>query len=1110
MRIERIEIGAFGPLRGMSVNTEGPITLIYGPNEAGKSSVLEFIRALLFGFHSKGGAGRYVPDPSVIQGGRLILNTGGGDRITVERWDRSPEGKGRTPAAGLVKVIFPDGAVGGERELSELVGGMTPDVFQHVFAFGLTELQELGTLQQDEVSGFLYSAGLGISGAVIRTAQRKLTQEMEQLYRPRGRTPLVNQALQRLAEAEEQLGASRRQSEKYETLLHEEGALSERCKRMEEELAELQRKTGELERLRQAKPHALRYELVYSELRELPAALDHVPEDALAREEALEAERERIALEQDRVSLQLEETDAELAVLQAEADRRRQLLVRRQETEALVDRLAAYEETLRQQGEAAGEAERQQAELERLLRRIGPDWSLSTLEQLRPAVLLREEAAFFREEWRGWKQELAVLDGERKRIEQELAEGAAEETEAGGGRQTAAALERVGAARRLLADWREAQRELRHAGQRLRDLERIGAGTPEAGTSGSEGGGRAFLPGLIAAALILPALLLALGEPVAAAVAFVLMAAGIGGAVRSRLRRQAGKGQPGRGGRAQRAGGAAGAAERGAGLGPLEAHAAELAVRLSAELGALGWPGLAAGAAETAAARGPAAGEAPADGLRPRGAGAAGRRSAAAAAADGAPAPGASAGPAADAGALPLPPEDIEPWLDALERQLRASAARQAARAGAEQRLAALEAQAAAHARAGEPLAARWREWLRASALPEAASPDAALELLALAEAALGELQRLRRLEARRAAWAGEAAAFAAAAAELLGPEAASGPAAALRARQAELSRAVDREREAAQRRERQAELRRQSALLGQQRERVDARSAELYRAAGAADGESLRRLYRQAQRRRELSAAGRQETAALRALLGESWEQSLLQLREDGGRELEHMQAEIDARLEEISRGLEEAREARSRLRMELERLADGSRHANAMQLVEECRTETLRLAGRWAVQALCQQLIVRTKTIFEQDKQPLVMRRASEDFSRITGGRYTRILTPIGEQRVLAELSEGGLVETGRLSRGTAEQMYVCIRLALADEYGATGIRLPLIMDDLFVNFDDERLRRGLELLETVAGRGQLLLFTCHRHVQQAYAARFPASTIVRLPALERRMEG
>ncbi|MEK8126288.1 AAA family ATPase, partial [Paenibacillus filicis] len=679
MRIERIDIGAFGPLRDTSLRLDGPVTLLYGPNEAGKSSVLEFIRAVLFGFQTRSGAGRYAPDPAVIQGGTLTLVTGEGDRIRVERWDRSAERKGRAAASGYVKVRFPDGTMGGERELSELVGGMTPDVFQHVFAFGLSELQELGTLQNEEVSGFLYSAGLGISGSAIRTAQRKLTQEMEQLYRPRGRTPLVNLALQRLADAEERLRASRRQSGKYEALLQEERQASERCGELEEELGELQRRSGELERLRQAGPHAVRYAAAGDELEGLPDGLEQVPEDALAREEALESDRERIAAEQDRLVLQRQEQETALAGLEADREDRERLLSDQPETAALLERLAGYEETLRQRAEALGEADQQDAELERLLRRISPEWTTATLDRLPSTVLLKEQAAEFREDWRSWKQEQALLDTEHLRISREAALEGTDDPSPGEPGRIEAALERLTAARRLLAEWREAQRELRYAGQRLHDLERIagaGTGTGQAGQTAQEtaSDGRAVLVGLLAAAVVIPGVLFLMKEPVAAAVAFVLLGAlGLVRALgRLRKRGQAQRSAAGRGGR-MRQPGDGGQMDVAASLGPLQAHAAELEARLSAELSALERLGWAYGPAESAAAREEAAdgGEPPAArwaappasepeaygaaGLRPRST-ASGRK--ATAAPDGSRTVRAAA---AGASAPPRQHEDIEP-----------------------------------------------------------------------------------------------------------------------------------------------------------------------------------------------------------------------------------------------------------------------------------------------------------------------------------------------------------------------------------------------------------------------------------------------------------------
>ncbi|WP_375162507.1 ATP-binding protein, partial [Paenibacillus sp. Pae15] len=377
-----------------------------------------------------------------------------------------------------------------------------------------------------------------------------------------------------------------------------------------------------------------------------------------------------------------------------------------------------------------------------------------------------------------------------------------------------------------------------------------------------------------------------------------------------------------------------------------------------------------------------------------------------------------------------------------------------------------------------------------------------ALELLQLAEQSLEQLQRLRRQAARCEAMRRTIAGFAAETAALLGDAAGRDPGPALRAWQAARDRELARLQQLEHGRRQLAELQQQAALLQQQLERCEARRLELLQAAEAEGEEALRRRYVEYRRRLELLAELRQEELALRTLAGD---EQLERLNE----ELERRQAaDLEETLQalqenlESSRGLlEHVREEKTRRRYELDRLISGGDHVDKLQTVEERRAELQRLIRRWAVHAMCSSLFVRTKKMYEHEKQPSVMQRASVYFERVTAGRYVRMLAPLGEQKVLAEKENGEQLDTVHLSRGTAEQMYLCIRFALADEYAASGIQLPLVIDDLFVNFDDERLGYGLDLLRSVAERHQLLLFTCHRHVLDAYASRFPAASVSRL---------
>lgn len=1094
MRIERLDIRRYGVLSDAELLADGPVTLFYGPNEAGKSTVLGFIRDVLFGFPRSGSAERLTaPGEGGGQGGAITLVDEQGRRYRVERWERPSGGRGRGPAAGSVRVTFPDGTAGGERELAALLGGITPELFRSLFAFGLTELQELGTLQSGEVGSFLYSAGLGASGSVIRGADKKLAQELEQLYRPRGRTPLMNRALQELAAAEAELAQSRGRAERYNALEVEANRLAAEQETLESGLDKLQREADWLARCIRAQPHWLRREELRRELAELPETLDAFPADALPRMEAVLAERERLTVELDRVALALSDLKEGLRTAEAEAEAEGEVLERRAALEALLDRLPAYEEAKRTLAEAEAEEEQLGLELERMLRRIHPAWTTDHLDRLPSTVMLREEASAFREEWRVWRQNESLLEAE---AEQVRSESGAEELGPADGRSGAGAwagegdgsrsrgidgaraeesftldddhmsveegVDRIRTARRLFHEWKEALREVRFEAEREQDREKLSRLEAQAGpeTARSDSSGVPLYV-LYGATLLLPAALAALQQTAAAVAALaVLLAAS---AAWTLARRRAAQSRSGRGRRPYAGGAAPAAAAPAPALAALREQAAARETALAAELRRLA----------RYAAQPPAAGLA-------------------AAAAE-------PAAPAAAGRALPLPAEDIEPWLDALERQLRARQARHAGRRAAAERLAALRARRERHAEASEPLRRRWRAWLQAQALPAEASAEAALELLQLAEAAQQQLQRLRRQAARCEALRGTAAGFAAETAALLGEAAGREPGPALKAWQAARDRQLARLEQLARDGRQHAELSRQSALLSQQLERTAAKRQELLDAARADGEETLRHLHRQYLRRQELLGELRQDELAIRTLVGEAGMKPLDdRLANVAGGELEEERTRLSEQRDALREWLEACREAKSRKRFEIERLTEGGDHADKLQQAEERRTELRRLMKRWAVVSMCGTLFAQTKRLYEHEKQPSVMQRASKYFEKITFGRFTRMIAPLGEQRVLAERANGELLDASALSRGTAEQMYLCIRFALADEYAASGVRLPLVIDDLFVNFDDERLGYGMELLQLVSEGRQLLLFTCHKHVLDAYVSRFSAASV------------
>ena len=86
--------------------------------------------------------------------------------------------------------------------------------------------------------------------------------------------------------------------------------------------------------------------------------------------------------------------------------------------------------------------------------------------------------------------------------------------------------------------------------------------------------------------------------------------------------------------------------------------------------------------------------------------------------------------------------------------------------------------------------------------------------------------------------------------------------------------------------------------------------------------------------------------------------------------------------------------------------------------------------------------------------------------------------------------------------VSTGTADQLYLALRVASIEDYLERANALPFVADDLFINFDDERAAAGLRLLGQLAEKTQVLFFTHHQHlVDIAYGALGSATHVVNL---------
>ncbi|HBX23617.1 MAG TPA: hypothetical protein DEF34_08320 [Desulfotomaculum sp.] len=213
---------------------------------------------------------------------------------------------------------------------------------------------------------------------------------------------------------------------------------------------------------------------------------------------------------------------------------------------------------------------------------------------------------------------------------------------------------------------------------------------------------------------------------------------------------------------------------------------------------------------------------------------------------------------------------------------------------------------------------------------------------------------------------------------------------------------------------------------------------------------------------------------------------------------ELEKIQAVLADLEEQLNRLVEQA----AGVKNEMEALETGEELALALQQREMLRAKLSSAARQWHTAVLARTLLDLAREKHEQERQPAVLAQASEYIGPMTGGRYTRVVAPVGAAQMLEVEEPGGRrVPARALSRGAAAQLYLAVRLALARHLGTVLTPMPIILDDVTVDFDASRLLGALQVLARVAQEQQVLLFTCHQHILTGAREQAPGAAQIKL---------
>jgi uncharacterized protein YhaN len=213
-------------------------------------------------------------------------------------------------------------------------------------------------------------------------------------------------------------------------------------------------------------------------------------------------------------------------------------------------------------------------------------------------------------------------------------------------------------------------------------------------------------------------------------------------------------------------------------------------------------------------------------------------------------------------------------------------------------------------------------------------------------------------------------------------------------------------------------------------------------------------------------------------------------------------MEIEIDKAdlgLRRSQEGWAELQQRVGKLRGEVERM-DASDEAARMQQEQQNLLATIRRqANRFAELKIAEESLRLAIEHYRQHNEGPVLSRASRFFSRMTDGEYESLQIEFDEkdQPKLfgVRRNRQSPVAANLMSDGTADALYLSLRLASLEVHLDTHHPIPLIVDDCLIQFDDDRAAAALGILSDMANRTQVILFTHHQHLLDLAAEKLPA---------------
>ena len=1025
MRIREIYIDGFGQFADKKFGPlDRPVTVFFGPNEAGKSTLLEFIRTVLFGFRSK--PRDYPPLAGGRHGGRVTLIDQDGRLSVISRF--------KGGRSGEVSLKSETGAPQDDMMLAQMLGNNSRDVFEQVFAFTLDELHSSDLLKDANVNNQIYSAGMGVTS--LPNVMKSIGAERDKLFLKRGRSQKIYNVHKEFQEIDEKLRDIEENAGKYGDLITRQQQVETEIEVLAACRRDIRSRLDHLKRLQSAWDPWNDMVSTQQEIASLPN-VDNFPVDGISRLETLEERVRNARRECAFVEAQVAEAEraAEIqvepeAILQHSSDIRR-LQEGRTDFNGLVKDLPERQAELK-------ERERTLAET---LRDLGQDWNETRLEEFDFSIAVRQEIGEHRERRRDVSDMLSRRRSSHDQNEVALVEAIAIEERAARDFQSfnepSLDAEQIRSRRNLIRTTRSRVNELDRQRQNVLNLQNQlnsleSMERPPGATDRSRS---------VAVVSLAVGIALVVGGAVLGAMAlYIGIMAGIAlGGLAIYLF------MTGRTGLAVTGESSFASSTRDS-LQRAEADMQRLQSRMIREAAPLELEKV-------------------------------------------------------DESSILAAEESIDEEEHRLHEWTRLSEAVATAKELTSHRRTRVEESAADVEDVARQLGStqrEWQHWLKIRGLLDTYTPETADVLqkqIELGRSRLGEVRtwrlRIEDIENDIDDYVG-----------VVDPLATSFGVAFDRDDGRAIAAAADRlvklheevwenvRKRSDARGEMEAAIRRLEERRAELQEAKEERE-QLFRIGGAEDAEDFRRRSGLSERRAKLESKSRTALVQLQRLSGPG--EPLETLKTDlAGTNLQSITDEIIL-LEEEQAGVDaqhgDLSTQSGSIRTELDSLVD-EEESSRMRMERNILLEQLKGYARdWSRLTLSQNLLHEARGKFERERQPEVVRYAQKVFAAITNGRYPQVYAPLGEQTITVTDVDGRSRQPSELSRGTREQLFLALRFGLIRDLGQRTEPLPVIVDEVLVNFDPDRAFQSAVAFSQLSDSNQILVFTCHPTVVELF---------------------